>query len=41
MPTVTEPNLYVLVPMIVTAAVALLLGIAPGWLLDLITVVSG
>ena len=40
-PAVTEPNLYVLVPMIVTAAVALLLGIAPGWLLDLITVVSG
>jgi multicomponent Na+:H+ antiporter subunit D len=40
-PSVSEPNLYVLVPMIVTAAVALLLGIAPGWLLDLIRVVSG
>jgi len=40
-PAVTEPNLYVLVPMIVTAAVALLLGIAPGWLLGLIRVVSG
>ncbi len=40
-PAVTEPNLYVLVPMIGTAGVALLLGVAPGWLLDLIRVVSG
>jgi len=40
-PTVTEPGALVVGPMLVTAAVTLLLGIAPGWLLDLIRVVTG
>ena len=39
-PTVTERGALVVAPMLVTAAVTLLLGVAPGWLLDLIRVVS-
>ena len=40
-PTVTEPRALVVGPMLVTASVTLLLGVAPGWLLDLIRVTSG
>jgi multicomponent Na+:H+ antiporter subunit D len=40
-PTVSERGALVVAPMLVTAAVTLLLGVAPGWLLDLIRVVSG
>ncbi|MDQ3717008.1 MAG: monovalent cation/H+ antiporter subunit D family protein, partial [Actinomycetota bacterium] len=40
-PRVTERGLLVLGPMLLTAAVTVLLGVAPGWLLDLIRVVSG
>jgi multicomponent Na+:H+ antiporter subunit D len=40
-PTVTERGALVVVPMLVTAAVTLLLGVAPGLLLDLIRVSSG
>ena len=40
-PTVTERGALVVAPMLVTAAVTLLLGVAPGWLLDLVRVVTG
>ena len=40
-PTVTERGAFVVGPMLVTATVTLLLGVAPGWLLDLIRVWSG
>ncbi len=40
-PTVRESHALVVGPMLVTATVTVLLGIAPGWLLDLIRVVSG
>jgi multicomponent Na+:H+ antiporter subunit D len=39
-PTLKEPGALVIGPLIVTAAVTLLLGIAPSWLLDLIRVVG-
>ncbi len=39
-PTVREPGALVLAPMLVTTAFTLLLGVAPGWLLGLIGVVS-
>jgi formate hydrogenlyase subunit 3/multisubunit Na+/H+ antiporter MnhD subunit len=39
-PTVKEPSVLVVAPMLVTAAVTLLLGVAPGWLLELIRVVG-
>ncbi len=40
-PTVTERGALVVAPMLVTAAITLLLGVAPGWLLDLVRVVTG
>ncbi|MDQ3781480.1 MAG: hypothetical protein M3349_00890, partial [Actinomycetota bacterium] len=40
-PIVTEPGALVVGPMLVTATVTLLLGVAPGLLLDLIRVSSG
>ncbi|MDQ3709245.1 MAG: monovalent cation/H+ antiporter subunit D family protein, partial [Actinomycetota bacterium] len=40
-PTVVESGALLVVPMLVTAAVTLLLGVAPGWLLDLIRVSTG
>jgi multicomponent Na+:H+ antiporter subunit D len=39
-PTLKEPGALVVGPLLVTAAVTLLLGIAPSWLLDLIRVVG-
>ena len=37
-PTITERGALVLVPMLLTATATLVLGVAPGWLLDLIRV---
>ena len=39
-PTVTERGALVVGPLLVTAVITVLLGVAPGWLLDLIRVVS-
>jgi multicomponent Na+:H+ antiporter subunit D len=40
-PTVRESGALVVVPMLVTATVILLLGVAPGWVLELIRVSTG
>ena len=40
-PTITERGALVLIPMLLTATATLVLGVAPGWLLDLIRVSIG